>query len=253
MEYMKELSEMKRFFAIITVVMMCAALMVPAMAAQEFTPSVTNKPAPEIVPIQDPEGNYHIALIRNEDGDVVRYVDASCLIVTSVADANTSTEIPSTSKQVLLDVYGKLLDGSMTIPYEKHNANLDSGKMVMRDLFDATFVCSECPEALEAHGVVLEIIFDLNVTPGVEVYTMTYKQNQWAPIVSTVNNGDGTVTATFEKLCPVEFSVSTATEDPGPGTGDQGNTSLWGLIAITSLVAIVVLTVVYRTSSKKAA
>ena len=50
---------MKRFFAIITAVMMCAALMVPAVAAQEFMPSVTNKPAPEIV----------IARILDEDGE----------------------------------------------------------------------------------------------------------------------------------------------------------------------------------------
>lgn len=242
MEYMKELSEMKRFFAIITVVMMCVSLMVPAMAAQEFMPSVTNKPAPEVI----------AARILDEEGNVIKEVGKECLIITSVADAATSTEIPAASKEVLLDVYGKLTDGSMTIPYEKHNPNLDPNKMVIRDLFDATFVCTECPDLLEAHGIVLEIVFDLNVAPGVEVYAMTYKNNEWNPIVSTVNNGDGTVTATFEKLCPVEFSINTGTTPPIV-TGDQGNTSLWAIIAISSLVAIVVLTVVYNVSSKKRA
>ena len=143
------------------------------------------------------------------------------------------------------------MDGSMTIPYEKHDANLDSSKMVIRDLFDATFVCTECPAMLEPEGVVLEIVFDLNVAPGVNVYTMTYKNDQWDPIVSTVNNGDGTVTATFEKLCPVEFSVSTATTPPSV-TGDR-DMSLWGILAVVSLAAIVVLTVVYRAGSKKQA
>lgn len=232
---------MKKFFAIITAVMMCVSLMVPAMAAQEFMPSVTNKPAPEVV----------VARILDEDGNVIKEVDQECLIITSVADAQTSTEIPAASKEVLLNVYGKLMDGSMTIPYEKHDANLDSSKMVIRDLFDATFVCTECPELLEAHGVVLEIVFDLNVEPGVNVYTMTYKNDQWDPIVSTVNNGDGTVTATFEKLCPVEFSVSTATTPPSV-TGDR-DMSLWGILAVVSLAAIVVLTVVYRAGSKKQA
>ena len=153
---------MKRFFAIITVVMMCVSLMVPAMAAQDFMPSVTNKPAPEVI----------VARILDEDGNVIKEVGKECLIITSVADAETSTEIPAASKEVLLNVYGKLMDGSMTIPYAKHNPNLDPSKMVIRDLFDATFVCTECPELLEAHGIVLEIVFDLNVAPGVEVYAI---------------------------------------------------------------------------------
>lgn len=233
---------MKRMFAIITVVMMCVSLMVPAMAAQEFMPSVTNKPAPEVL----------VARIVDEDGNIIKEVGGECLIITPVSEANTSTEIPAASREVLLDVYGKLLDGSMTIPYEKHNKGLDSSKMVIRDLFDATFVCTECPEMLEPEGVVLEIVFDLNVAPGVEVYTMTYKNDQWDPIVSTVNNGDGTVTATFEKLCPVEFSINTDTTPPS-GTGDVNPFSVWGVIAIVSLAAIVILTVVYVVGSKKRA
>ena len=233
---------MKRMFAIITVVMMCVSLMVPAMAAQEFMPSVTNKPAPEVL----------VARIVDEDGNIIKEVGGECLIITPVSEANTSTEIPAASREVLLDVYGKLLDGSMTIPYEKHNDNLDPSKMVIRDLFDATFVCTECPEMLEPEGVVLEIVFDLNVAPGVNVYAMTYKNDQWDPIVSCVNNGDGTVTATFEKLCPVEFSINTDTTPPS-GTGDVNPFSVWGLIAIVSLAAIVVLTVVYVVGSKKRA
>ena len=232
---------MKRFFAIITVVMMCVSLMVPAMAAQEFMPSVTNKPAPEVM----------IARIIDEDGNVLEEV-TDCLIITPVSEVDTSTEIPEASRVVLKDVYGKLTDGSMTIPYEKHNANLDSSKMVIRDMFDATFVCTDCPAKLEPEGVVLEIVFDLNVAPGVEVYAMTYKNSQWDPIVSTVNNGDGTITATFEKLCPVEFSINTGSTPPS-GTGDEGNVSLWGFVALGALAAIVVLTVVYRAGSKKRA
>jgi hypothetical protein len=229
-------------FAIITVALMCVSLMVPAMAAQEFMPSVTNKPAPEVM----------VARILDKDGSVIEEVGNECLIITPVSEANTSTEIPAASREVLLNVYGKLLDGSMTIPYEKHNDNLDPSKMVIRDLFDATFVCTECPELLEPEGVVLEIVFDLNVAPGVNVYAMTYKNDQWDPIVSCVNNGDGTVTATFEKLCPVEFSINTDTTPPS-GTGDVNPFSVWGVIAIVSLAAIVILTVVYVVGSKKRA
>lgn len=243
---------MKRMFAIITVVMMCVSLMVPAMAAQDFTPSVTNKPAPEIVPVPDEEGGLHIGVIRDENGKIIRYVDEGCLIITPVSEVETSTEIPEASRVILRDVYKKLTDGSMTIPYNKHDAGLDSSKMVIRDLFDATFVCTECPAMLEPEGVTLELIFDLNVEPGVNVYAQTYKEGQWNPIVSCVNKGDGTVTAVFEKLCPVEFSVSTGVTPP-IGTGDTNDFSVWGIIAMTSLAAIVVLTVVYVAGSKKRA
>jgi hypothetical protein len=229
-------------FAIITVALMCVSLMVPAMAAQEFMPSVTNKPAPEVM----------VARILDKDGSVIEEVGNECLIITPVSEVETSTEIPEASRVVLRDVYQKLTDGSMTIPYEKHNDNLDPSKMVIRDLFDATFVCTECPERLEPEGVVLEIVFDLNVAPGVNVYAMTYKNDQWDPIVSCVNNGDGTVTATFEKLCPVEFSINTDTTPPS-GTGDVNPFSVWGVIAIVSLAAIVILTVVYVVGSKKRA
>ena len=98
----------------------------------------------------------------------------------------------------------------------------------------------------------LELIFKLNVEAGANVYAMTYKNDAWDPIVSCVNNGNGTVTCVFEKLCPVEFSVSTEAP-PSATTGDLGNMSLWGIVAVVSLLAIVALTVVYRMDAKKRA
>jgi hypothetical protein len=81
---------------------------------------------------------------------------------------------------------------------------------------------------------------------------MTYKNNEWNPVVSTVNNGDGTVTCTFEHLCPVEFSVKTADEPPVQTGDDSGkDLLLWGAVAAVALVAIVVLTVVTFRGSKK--
>lgn len=242
---------MKRVLAILVAAMLCVSCAVPVLAAEtDFTPSVTNKPAPEIVPVTDPDGNPAIGVICSDDGQIIDYVYEDCLIVTPVSEAETSTEIPDASRDVLLDVYAKLQSGAMTIPYEKHNANLDSSEMVIRDLFDATFVCTEHPEMLEPEGVTLQITFDLGVKAGVDVYAMTYKNSEWNPIVSCENNGDGTVTCVFEKLCPVEFSVETDAEPPVK-TGDVGNMSLWGLVAVIALLAIVVLTVVYRIDAKK--
>ena len=40
---------------------------------------------------------------------------------------------------------------------------------------------------------------------------MTYDEEtrEWTPVVKTVNNGDGTVTCTFEELGVIAFSVRT--------------------------------------------
>lgn len=237
---------MRKLIAVIAVLMLCATMILPVAAAgNEFTPSVTNKPAPEIVPVMDPDGNPAIAMLCDDDGQIIGYVYEECLIVTPVSEAKTSTEIPDHAEALLLEVYDKLTSGAMTIPYEKHDPKLNTGNMVIRDLFDATFLCTEHPELLEPEGVTLQITFDLKVAKDVEVYAMTYKNNEWNPIVSTVNNGDGTVTCTFEKLCPVEFSVQTA-EEPPVQTGDDSGEDLllWGAVAAVALVAIVALVVV---------
>ena len=234
----------------------------PAFAAPVFTPSVASKRAPKIVFKNDPNGTPAWAEIVI-DGKITAYVYEECLIVTSVADAPTSTEIPATARTTLMDVYKKLLNGQMKLPYDK--LGVDADKMSIRDLFDASFVCGDNsdypidhPEVLEPENVCIRLTFDVGVQASDKVYTMTYKNNEWTPVVATVNNGDGTVTCTFEKLCPVVFCVETADEGgsskpDSPGTGDPAgeNMILWIAIASTSLVAIAALVVVYRVKFSK--
>ena len=244
---------MKKFIACLVALMLCVSMVLPVMAAEaEFTPSVTNKPAPEIVPVTDPDGNPAIAVVCDDDGQIIDYVYEDCLVVTPVSEAKTSERIPDYAEKLLLEVYDKLTGGEMTIPYEKHDAERNSSNMVIRDLFDATFLCEEHPEMLQPEGVTLKITFKLNVAADETVYAMSYKNNEWNPVVETVNNGDGTVTCTFENLCPIEFSVRTAVKPPVQ-TGDQGSMGLWILLAGVALCAIAVLTVVYVKDSKKAA
>ena len=102
--------------------------------------------------------------------------------------------------------------------------------------------------ALEADAD-LVLTFDLDIEANKEVCVMTYKNSEWAPIKKVVNNGDGTVTCTFEHLCPVAISVAnTAVPSPGDGptqTGDVSVMWIYGGIATASLIGIVLL-LVYR-------
>lgn len=243
---------MKRVFACIAMLAVLVSLCVPAFAAEaEFTPSVSSKPAPVIVPTTDDNGNPAAAVIRAKDGNAIGYVELGHLIITAISEANTSTKIPADARDLLLEVNDKLLDGSMQIDYTKHGDELKNKKMVIRDLFDATFVCDDCSPILEEEGVTMDITFDIGVSGGVDVYVMTYKNSEWNPIVKTVNNGDGTVTCTFEKLCPVEFSVVESDLTPPTITGDQPVDAKWFIIGGIALAAIVVLTVVFVIDNKK--
>lgn len=245
---------MKKLISLLAVLMLCAALLVPAYAANEFKPSVEFKPAPEIVPVLDGEGNSALAMLVDEDGIVVDYIYEHdyCLIVTPVARAEEDPIIPESAKNTLLDVYAKLTAGTMTLPYEKFNANLVSSNMVIRDLFDVTLLCVEHNEILERPDVDLVVTFRLGVDADKAVYSMTYKNNDWNPIVSSDNNGDGTVTCTFAHLCPVSFSVEGEQKPPvqtGDPAGEQMN--LWFILCGVAVLGVIVLTAFYVTNNKK--
>ncbi len=243
---------MKRFVCCFLVLVLCASLTCSVFANQ-FVPSIGDKDAPPIVIIKDDNGNPAIGTIIDEDGQILDYVYEHCLIVTPVSKANTSTQIPEDSKTLLLQVYAALSDGSMQLPYEKFGSNIDASKMTIRDLYDATFVCDEHPVMLEPEGVLFQITFDLGVGEYTEVYTMTYKGNEWNPIVSTKNNGDGTVTCVFEKLCPVAFSVYAGTGVPAPDTGDNSNLVLWTAVLAVAAGALVLVIVMNNRKKTQAA
>ena len=204
---------MKKIIAIITALMLCAAIMVPAFAVDDFVSSVVNPLAPEIVPVIDPNGDPAAGVVVIQD-EIIDYVPGPCIEVTPVSRADTSTMIPEDARELLLDVYAQLTSGQMQLPYWKHDAGLDPEDMVIRDLFDVTFLCEEHSEMLDPIGVTFRITFDLGVESDAEVYAMTYKRGVWEPVVSCVNNGNGTVTVVAEKFCPLEFSVEVKGEEP---------------------------------------
>ena len=248
---------MKKIISLLTVLVLCMSLVVPAMAAEDsFVPSITYKPNPEIVPVTDEAGEEYIGVIRDKDGKIIDYVGHGCLMITPIAYVwDEEIEVAPVVEELLLFVYGALNDGSMTIPYEKHEVELDSEYMVIRDLFDARWVCEEHRKMIEDEGITFEIKFDLGVVADAEIFVMTYdeKTEEWDPIVKTVNNGDGTVTCTFEHLCAIEFSMPVAaapsvpSEDVEPGA----NMLPWYIILLLAIIAIVVIIVAKK--KKKAA
>lgn len=236
---------MKKIVMLLVAVMLVASLACPAFAAEDdFVPSITYKGAPELVLTVDVDGNPVVGAIVGEDGKTVDYVDEDCLLITPLSAIDSEDRLSAEAKAQLKDVYQKLLSGDMKLPYEGDK------DMVILELVDASWLCEECSEAVEDEGVVFNATFDLGVAKDVEVTVMTYKNDAWNPIEKVVNNGDGTVTCTFEHLCPVAFAV--ATEDAPSETGDNSDMMLWGMLLALSAVGMATVSVLYFRNRKKA-
>ena len=231
---------MKKVLSVVVAMLLCMSLVMPAFAAEDigFVPSITYKPAPEIVPVYDENGNPYVAVIKDGEGNIIDLVEAGCLIVTPIAHVwDEEIEVPQEIEELLLYLYTSLNDGSMEIPYEKHEANLVPDNMAIRDLFDARWGCEEHPKMLAPKGVVLELTFDLGIMPDVEVFVQSYDEATgiWEPIVSAVNNGDGTLTCVFEHLCGIEFSVEIERTEKKASFNELP----WVIVLILAAVAVV--------------
>lgn len=238
---------MKRLVCLLTVLMMCMSLVLPAYAAEDnFVPSITYKPNPEIVPVENEAGEEFIGVIRDENGEIIDYVGHGCIQITPIAHIwDEETEVPAEVEQLLTFVYGELNSNNMEIPYEKHDAALDSANMVIRDLFDARWACEEHRDMIEKEGVVFEITFDLGVVADAQIFVMTYDEeaNEWYPIVKTVNNGDGTVTCTFEHLCAIEFSMPLVVTSAPVEETQAPNVLPWIVVLLVAAAAVAVMVI----------
>lgn len=229
---------MKKIVMLLAAVMLVASLACPAFAAEDdFVPSITYKGAPEIVPVEDDNGDSAIGVIVDAEGEIVDYVGEGGLVIIPLSGEG---EIAAELK----DIYEELLAGTMTLPYEGDK------DMVIMDLVDVSWVSEDGADQIEAEGTVLTVTFKLGVAADVEVTAMTYKNDAWNPIEKVVNNGDGTVTCTFEHLCPVAFAV--ATEDAPSETGDNSDMMLWGMLLALSAVGMATVSVLYFRNRKKA-
>lgn len=254
---------MKRVFTLALAALLCLALTCPAFAAEGgFVPSITYKGTPELVPSQGGDDpiigivhRYDKTLPQGEpvpQENILSSIYGSCLLLTPVAEAETSEAIPDSAAELLLYVYGELSAGRMKLPYDKAEG-YNGEPMVIRELLDASWLCGgtgdqhDHPTQVEPDGIVFDITFDLGVAPEDKLIIMTYHDDAWEPIVRTVNNGDGTVTATFEHLCPVAISVATG-EAP---VRDASASLLPWILGVLAVVAVAVVLVLKRRTAKK--
>lgn len=151
----------------------------------EFVPSITYKGSPLLVAAEDADGN-----------DLM-----GCLAVVSVSEAE---KLPKEKQELLEKVYKELNNDTMVLPYEKVEG-IDADKMVIRELLEVYFTCDE------DHRAEYVLTFDLGVEADDVLVAMSYVEGEmdfeWVPAIEVINNGDGTVTFTFEELCPIAIAI----------------------------------------------
>jgi hypothetical protein len=218
---------MKKVICLLIVLMLCLSMAAPAFAAEDdFVPSIGYKDGPEII-----KG-------EQDEKDVT-----DCLIVTTIKEAEEkSTDITQDDRDLLLDVYDKLMNDEMTLPIECDYE--------IRDLVDVSYKYEDCrtaeghgnkPEELKEEGVTVTITFDMGLCPREVLEVYVYIDGQWVAVENVVNNGDGTLTVEFEDICPVAFVKTLCNAAP---TGDAARNQLGifiGLMVVSAAAIVVIL------------
>lgn len=176
-----------------------------------------------------------------------------CVVVTSIAQAkDKSTDISQEDRDLLLEVYEKLSDGSMKLPLK--------GETVIKELVDVSFEYEDCrlieehghkDEILKQEGVTLTVKFPMNLSQEEKLVVVSYVDGQWVEVESTVN-ADGTVTCVFEDVCPVAFvlceGAEEASEGSAPWTGDM--ITMWVIVMAVCAAGIVAVLVFMKKQRK---
>lgn len=217
---------MRKIVCLLIVALMCMTMAVSAFAAENtFVPSISYKDGPEVEKAE-------------QNGETV----TGCVVVTSLKEASQkTTDVTQEDRDLLLDVYKQLEDGSMELPLD--------GDYVIRELVDVSYKHIDCREPhdhaqwLKEKGNTVSVTFDLGVGTYTEVVVMVYVDGQWVPAEKVTNNGNGTVTVVFEDLCPVAFCVEAGALEESPKTGDAAGADLmlWIGLMVAAFGAIVVM------------
>lgn len=213
---------MRKMIILAMAVMLCMTMVLPVCAQnQEFVPSITYKDGLESVKAE----------MNGENID-------NCVVVTSIKEAREkSTDISQTARDLLLEVYEKLKDGTMKLPLDK--------AYVIVELVDISFAQTGCVEATE-HDHLAWLMQESNVitvdlghmAKDLDLSVLSYNDGQWNLVEKVTNNGDGTYTCVFEHFCPVAFCAEADTMEEIPTTGDAGNVFLWLAVMLAAAVAL---------------
>lgn len=218
---------MKKLVNILLVLVMLFSIAVPAAAVtDDFVPSITDKGAPELVEQgTDENGQPIYGQVVDAEGNSVFTVGEGVIRITPLAELEELREIDVPAAEMLEYVFDFL----------QKNSYYFGKNTVVRDLFDVTVLSAELEEALAPKGQTITLRFNLHVAPETKLSVRSYKNDEWVDVVDVVNNGDGTVSVTFEDFCPVAFIVGDVQ------IAEENGSCIWWIVIIAALLLIALL------------
>ena len=154
----------------------------------------------------------------NEKDEVLSITYQDCLIITPVEDVPDSFYITGEEKLVMKEFHDGIKSGEISFTQEspelealvkeKLGADATADELSLLELLDVKVICHELTTYLPPEHTTVTLTFNIGVAADAEVFVVTYKNDKVVLAEDVVNNGDGTVTATFESFCPVAFLVN---------------------------------------------
>lgn len=239
----------KLALCLMTTVLCLCTLCVPVMAEPEstFVPSVSAEGVPGIVTTMVDGQEVVGYIVNSADGTKLSTVYPGCLYIISLEEAqDENSKLHHATRQTLIDLYNMFLNRDIILSEDLEELNAlvaeefgegnNADNMVLRDLFLMDVTHKECKDWLVKEGTTLDVTFEMDVEAGTFLQVATYIDGKWELVEKVVNHNedddlenDGTVTVTFEDLCPVVFLV--------PGEMNQP-TFPWYWILIVLLIAL---------------
>lgn len=252
-------TEMKKVVVLLVAVALMVAMTVPAFASG-FTPSVTAKPAPTVVPQTGDDGQQYDAVIRDAEGNTVAYVPSGALIVTPVSESDTAdAEIKSrldTSYQTIQSASSLTeLNSQLEQTIKEISPDTSVDDLVVRDLFDVTTV-GEYAQYLQEPGDTLTIRFELSGDSALMLAVLTSVDGvTWSIVPDYLITRDGNfVEITLEHLGVFAFLFDNGklSVDPnGPKSPQTGAASGRSIGWLAAGAAAVFAAVVYFSRKKR--
>ena len=273
---------MKKIIRVLLVVMLVMSMVTPAFAADDFVGSIPGKPSPELVQLgTTPEGVPYYGIVRDKDGEIVMYLEATELISTPVNEVESAGHLTVAEKDLFFDVYEDLKDGTTDLDsIDGFTASVKAAlgedakasDMVVSEFFDIKVVGDRADAFYDyiANGGTLTACFNFAIPTEDHVEVMTYASSEWQLAVDVTNNGGETLTVVFGHLCPAAVLVEAddagsgdeggegqvpggegEEQKPGdsPETGDDSNPLLWAGICIAAVAGVGAL--VFVSKNKK--
>lgn len=224
---------MKALCKVITVVLAVLMLAIPVSAAN-FTPSVEQKGAPEIVTTEKTDGTAIVAVIEDPDGQDVHDVTPAEIVVTPVADSKKASKAvrkeleeayESVSKAKSLDEVVPDLDKALEEhkdamkealggKLDKKVADMKVSDLVVRDLVNVSLT-ETAANKLKQTGNSVKLMFKMDMKPDDFLMVMRYVDGEWVVMEAEKVEilEDGSVTVQFdEEVGTIAFVVQKSEE-----------------------------------------